>query len=268
MKFILVEKTKKDKFLSIFQLLKHSTQTIHFYFNEDRVYIQGMNSGHSCLFELFLEYEWFDYFEKENISLIVDINIFISILSIASDNQFLMIEFEKEKEDKLNISYIQNKEIITYLPQYKFQESSHYNKFFEITLMELEEDLLSIPELEYDAEMAICPKIWSEVLSQLALFADKINIKCNEEMIELKSLGEQGEMKIDIPIDNIQEYSINEGEEMDMLFNIQLLSKLSLTTKLTNSVNISFKKDFPLQIKYPFDKNILVFYVAFMVDND
>ena len=116
--------------------------------------------------------------------------------------------------------------------------------------------------------MLICPKIWNELLTQLSLFGDRIKIKCNEEIIELKCIGDQGEMKINIPIDNIQEYSINEGEEMEMLFNLHLLSKLTLTTKLTNSVSISFKKDYPLQIKYTFDNNILVFYVSFMIDND
>jgi len=267
MKIILIEKTKKDKLLSLFQLIKLSSQTIHFYFQETKLFIQGMNSSHSSLFEIYLEYEWFDYIEKEILSFTIDSNIFYSILAISSENQFLLLENAINNE-KLSISYINNKEIISYLPSYVFIESTHYNKYFEIHLIDIEYDVLNIPVLEYDAEMSICPKIWNELLTQLSLFADKIKIKCNEEEIELKSIGDQGEMKINIPIDNIQEYSITEGEEMEMLFHLNLLSKLSLTTKLTSSMSISFKKDYPLQIKYIFDKNVLVFYVSFMIDND
>lgn len=267
MKIILIEKQKKDKLLSLIQLIKLSSQAIHFYFEESRLFIQGMNNSHSSLFEIYLNYDWFDYIEKDIVSFTIDSSIFYSILSISSDNQFLLLEYILNN-DKLFISYINNKEIINYLPLYSFSESSHYNKYFEIVLIDIDYDILKIPLLEYDAEMSICPKIWNELLTQLSLFADKIKIKCNEEIIELKSIGEQGEMKIDISIDNIQEYSINEGEEVVMLFNLNLLSKLTLTTKLTNSMIISFKKEHPLQIKYIFDNNILVFYISFMIDND
>ena len=262
MKIILIEKTKKDKLLSLFQLIKLSSQAIHFYFQESRLFIQGMNSSHSSLFEIYLNYDWFDYIEKDIVSFTIDSSIFYSILSISSENQFLLYN------DKLFISYINNKEIINYLPSYLFTESTHYNKYFEIVLIDIEHDIIKIPLLEYDAEMTICPKIWNELLTQLSLFADRIKIKCNEEMIELKSIGEQGEMKIDISIDNIQEYSITEGEEMEMTFHLNLLSKLTLTTKLTNSLSISFKKEYPLQLKYVFDNNVLVFYISFMIDND
>jgi hypothetical protein len=267
MKIILIEKVKKDKLVSLFQLIKLSSQVIHFYFQESKLFIQGMNSSHSFLFEIYLNYEWFDYIEKDIVSFTIDSNIFYSILSISSENQFLLLEYILNN-DKLFISYINNKEIVNYLPSYTFTESIHYNKYFEIILIDIDYDILNIPVLDYDAEMSICPKIWSELLTQLSLFADKIKIKCNEEIIELKSIGDQGEMKIDIPIDNIQEYSINEGEEMEMLFNLHLLSKLSLTTKLTNSIIISFLKEYPLQVKYMFDNNILVFYISFMIENN
>jgi hypothetical protein len=45
MKIILIEKQKKDKLLSLFQLIKLSSQAIHFYFEDTRLFIQGMNSS-------------------------------------------------------------------------------------------------------------------------------------------------------------------------------------------------------------------------------
>jgi proliferating cell nuclear antigen len=267
MKFILIEKVKKDKFLTLFQLIKLSTQYIHFSFEEERIFIQGMNKSHSCLFEIYFDYDWFDYIEKDVISFSIESNIFSSILSISSENQFLIIEYILDNE-KLFLSYINNKEIISYIPNYTFTESTHYNKYFEIVLIEMEYETLDIPELEYDAEMCICPKIWNELLSQMSIFAEKIMIKCNEEQIELHSIGDQGEIKINIPIDNIQEYSINEGEEMNMCFSLNLLSKLSLSTKLSSSLYMNFKKNYPLQLKYIFDNNTLIFYISYMIEND
>jgi hypothetical protein len=267
MKFILIEKTKKDKFLSLFQLIKLSTQYLHFSFQEEQIFIQGMNKSHSCLFEIHFDYQWFDYIEKEILSFSIDSTIFSSILSISSENQFLLIEYI-ENNEKLFLSYINNKEIISYIPDYTFTESTHYNKYFEIVLVEFEYELLSIPNLDYDVELSICPKIWNELLTQMSIFADKIMIKCNEEQIELHSIGDQGTMKSNISIDNIQEYSINEGEEINMSFNLNLLLKLTLTTKLSSSICMNFKKDYPLQLKYIFDKNTLIFYISYMIDND
>ena len=262
-----MNKPKKDKWIAIFQLIKLSTQYIHFHFKENRIFVQGMNKSHSSLFELNIDYEWLDYIEKDTFFFSIESSIFCSILSIPSENQFILFEYIPNNE-KLFISFINNKEIKTYLPDSCCSESSLYNKFFEITLIEMEYDLLDIPVLEYDAEFSICPKIWGDLLSQMSIFSDKLHIKCNEDLIELKALGDQNEMKIDIPIQNIEEYSINEGEEITMMFHLSLLSKFCLTTKISNFISIHFKKEFPLQVKYIFDENELVFYISYMIDSD
>ena len=100
MKIILIEKTKKDKLLSLFQLIKLSSQAIHFYFQESRLFIQGMNSSHSSLFEIYLNYDWFDYIEKDIVSFTIDSSIFYSILSITSENQFLQAIFYRLFSDR------------------------------------------------------------------------------------------------------------------------------------------------------------------------
>ena len=56
MKFSIIDKVTKDKFIGIFQLLKNITSIISFIFKDDYIHIQGMDSGHICLFDINLPF--------------------------------------------------------------------------------------------------------------------------------------------------------------------------------------------------------------------
>ena len=57
------DKTKKDIFISLFQLLKSCSSVIAIYFNSDNMYIQGMDKAHVCLFDIKIFSNWFEKYE-------------------------------------------------------------------------------------------------------------------------------------------------------------------------------------------------------------
>ena len=52
MKITISDKKKKDLFISIFHLLKYSSNQINAMFTSDNLHIQGMDKSHVCLFDL------------------------------------------------------------------------------------------------------------------------------------------------------------------------------------------------------------------------
>jgi len=258
MKLSISEKSKKDIFVSLFQLLKSCSSMITMMFQEDHLYIQGMDSAHVCLFDLKIMYEWFSFFEKspEDASTIcVNSGILYNVLSFTQDKHCINIEYEGDPET-IKISLMVE------------DGAGDYNKFFKIPLTDCETDLLGIPEVEYDAEVSINSKKICELGSQLMVFGDIMNIKCTEEEFTLSSEGTNGTMEVNVPIDDLTEFSISEGEEIMLSYSLNYFYKMCLTTKLSTEIQLGICKEYPMRIKYDLGENsTLMFYIAPKIDD-
>lgn len=239
MKLKISEKHKKDIFLSIFNILKTCTSIITMIYKPDELYIQGMDKAHVCLFEVKLKSDWFYEYEQETTETIcVDSHMFYNILSIVEESQILTLHYEfEEQSDKLNINFTSD-------------NKSVFDKFFNIPLADVDSLLLEIPDVNYDAEFSIKAKKICDITCQLLLFGDIMKIKCDEEDMFISCEGVSGEMTVKISIDDLIEYSISEGETIDISYSLTYLSKMCMTTKLTNEIYFSVSSEYPLKIKY------------------
>ena len=255
MKFTVVEKKKKDQFISLFGLLKNCTNIINIMFNETDMYIQGMDKSHVCLFDIRILSDWFSSYEKhvgETTSICVDTHIIHNVLSMCQDHHTLMLQYDGMSEpDKLNIDLINN----------SISVKSDFNKYFKIPLSDLDSDILSVPETEYDAEFSINAKKMNEIMGQLLHFGDTINITCSEEQIVLGSDGVGGEMTVNIPIDDLTEYAIAEGDVIELSFSLQYIQKMCITHKLSSEIDFAISANYPMKIKYNLgnDSRVLFF---------
>jgi proliferating cell nuclear antigen PCNA len=260
MRLSIVNKAKKDVFLSLFQLLKNCASLVSIIFNEDHLYIQGMDKSHVCLFDIKIFSSWFSSYDFDNTCKIcVDTAIFCTILSINQEHHTIILHCEEESESAhLNIDMI-------------FGESKgeskkaigDFDKFFKIPLVELDADLLNIPDVDYDAEFSIPSKKICEIASQLLIFGETMNVKCSEEKIDLSSNNENGEMTVNIPIDDLSEFSISEGETIDLYYSLNYIQKMCLTTKLSSEIGFSISAEFPMRIKYDLGEDSTVsFFIA------
>jgi hypothetical protein len=79
----------------------------------------------------------------------------------------------------------------------------------------------------------------------------------------MNSNGDAGKLKVNIPIDDLNEYAIAEGEELDISYSLNHISKMCLSTKLSSSVEIFISTDYPMCFKYNLGDNSFVsFYIA------
>jgi proliferating cell nuclear antigen len=138
-----------------------------------------------------------------------------------------------------------------------------FNKHFKIPLADYEYDEMNIPVVEYDAEFSISSKKICEITSQMLSFGTDLNIKCSEERIDLVTDGIVGEMLVNIPIDDLNEYSIVEGDVIDLKYSLNYIAKMCLTNKLSSEVIFSISADSPMKINYDLgDDSSIVFYIA------
>lgn len=252
---------KSEIFSLIFQHLKAFTEHIVIMFEKDRVYFQSMDSSRISVFELFIPSTWFDKYvhsREGTFPVGVSSTFLYKVLNTREKSQETRIVFNSEEDDKMYIYFTS-------------EDKSVFDKRFELPLVDIDTDYMAIPDMESNADFSIPSINFANIINQLRLFGDTIDIECTEEKIELKSLSEgTGKMCVDIKIDELSEYSINEGESINLSFSLGMLHNICLYNKISKEVHIKLIKDFPMKIVYNLgDENTkLIFHLAPKMNED
>jgi proliferating cell nuclear antigen len=247
------DKKKKELFVSLFSVLKNCSSIINMNIFLEYIHIQGMDKSHICLFDTKINKKWFDKYEiKESIKISFDTVVFHSIISTKSDSQYLLIYINDSNSDIIHIDF-----------DSKETKKGEFKKSFKMNLIEYEYDEMSIPTVDYDAEFTLSSKLITDMFSQLNNFGDDIIINCSEENISLTTNGSVGEMKVDIPIDDLLSYSIVENEKIDLTYSLVYIYKMCITNKLSNEIEFSLGTQCPMKISYSLgDDSAVLFFIA------
>ena len=143
-------------------------------------------------------------------------------------------------------------------------DSKIYDMHFEIPLVDIETEVIDIPPIDYAAEFSLSSLNFANIVNQLRLFGDTMDIECSEERIQLYSHGiESGKMSVEINIDELTEFSINEGERLTISFGLNYLNHISAFHKLTKEIELKICDNYPLYAAYNFGEDARVkFYLA------
>jgi proliferating cell nuclear antigen PCNA len=253
MKFTIIDKKKKENFVSLFSVLKNCSSLINITFNSQIMHIQGMDKAHICLFDVKIHKNWFTSYDiVETIKVCFDSNFFYSIISTKSDNQDLIIFLSDDNLDILNIVF-DSKEV----------KKGEFKKTFKMNLTEYEYEEMNIPIVEYDAEFTLSSKLISDMFNQLNNFGDDIIIYCSEESVSLTTNGITGEMKVDITIDDLTNFCIIEDEKINLTYSLAYINKMCITNKLSNDIDFSLSSQYPMKISYNLgDDSSMTFFIA------
>lgn len=251
--FFISDKRKKDSFISIFHVLKNSSSQINLAVDKDTFHIQGMDKSHVCLFDLKLDSEWFNYYKVDKkYDLCFDTTLFHSIISTKGEEQSLLFYLEDTDSLFIELKNMENN-----------CKKSDYNKFFKLPLLEYEYEEMNIPTTEYDCEFTLPSKKVTDMLSQLSNFGDDLNIKCCEDCVKFTTIGNFVEMRVDIPDDDMNSYSIVENEEVNLTYSLLYISKMCITNKLSNEIDFCLSNECPMRINYSLgNDSSLTFYIA------
>ena len=255
MRFKIENKVKQDIFVALFQLLKNWNAHVTISFETNKLHIQAMDKSHVCLANININSIWFTEYEcLENTKLSVDSSSLSILMNFSLKHNSIEFKFDKNvNPDKLYINFIN---ILT-------DKKSGFDHFFELPLIDIEEDSLGIPDVDYDVEFTIETKKFVEVLAELNTFGSDLNIKCNETSLDLFASGELAKLKVNIPIDDLNEFAIADGEEFNLSFSLNHICKMCTSNKLGETINVSLSSEFPMSLKYNLgDNSLVVFYIA------
>jgi proliferating cell nuclear antigen len=265
MEFKIEDPLKIEIFTSIFQNIKYLTENICIHFTNDHMYVQTMDSSKISILEINIPHSWFDYYhyggdnnEDANNSLKISLNSIIlhKILSCREKNQTIHVQYNTDglNEDKLYVNMISDMVIDEELTGIKpFQT---YSRFFEIPLIDYDEDLMTIPNIDYEAEILLPSFHFATLIHQLKGFGDVLDIECNDKNIQfISKSNESGSMRVEVLMDELGGFSIIEDETITASFALQYLNIICAYSKLSKNVELKIHRNNPIQIEYLFGNN-------------
>jgi proliferating cell nuclear antigen PCNA len=163
--------------------------------------------------------------------------IFHKILSTRDKSQNIQIESDGDPD--------------TLTVRFKSSDSAVFDKTFEIPLIDIDSETMSIPAIEYQAEFSLPSINFNNLMNQLKMFGENMDVDCSEEQILLYSSSQDcGKMSVEIKIDDLNSFSIDEGESLSMSFSLTYLYNISQFYKISKEVELKFKRDYPVQLVY------------------
>jgi len=247
-------KAKLEVFVAIFQLLKSWSSFIGMRFEADGLHIQCMDKSHVCLANIDIHKKWFANYETAEICTIaLDTSQFAVLINYALKNDVLEMQYDESKNaDIVYINFLNNKD-----------NKESVNHYFELNLVEIEEETVGIPPVDYDVEFVMETKRFVEILSELNAFGSDVHMKCDENVVELYSNNDTTKLKICVPTDELDEYAINENQTLSLDFSLHHLFKMCTSLKLSKSVKVNLSNEYPLELAYDLgDESKVLFYVA------
>lgn len=248
---------KIEIFTTIFQTIKSIAEHIVIHFTEDRMFIQTMDSSKISVLEITILSSWFDFYscQQNNIKIGINTGILYKLLQSKEKSQTIHFEYNGDDDDggeSNNDKLFVNMEYINEI-EGDNKIKNVYNRYFEVPLINLENELMEIPDIEYEAEMSLPSVNFAILMHQLKGFGDILNIKCNESNIQFisKSL-ESGSMRVEIKMDELNEFSIIENENINVSFGLNYLNTISAYSKISKMVEIKIRRDYPIRIDYIF----------------
>lgn len=252
---------KAESFAGVFQHIKLFTEHINILFQEDKMFVQGMDGSRVSIFEIYLPATWFDKYELTtgaDVTLGINVNIFSRILATRDKTQMMRLQFQAN-DDKLYVDYV------------AVAAPNVYDKHFEMPLMEIDNEMMLIPESESQAEFSVPSTKFAVLVDQLKLFGDTIQFDCSEQQIQLSASSlDYGKMSVEIPIDDLTAFSINEGDEMSLTYSLVHLHNICLYSKMAPEIMVSMSNNFPIKMVFllPGEEAKIVFYLAPKISDD
>ena len=268
MKLSIENKPKLEMFVALFQLLKNWSSQLNLQFEPEQLYIQTMDKSHICLSNIVIKAAWFsEYFVEEATSIAVDTGSFATMMNYAVKHNKVDIIFNQA--DKLFINLTSGATVSgatvsgATVSASGTTTSTNFDHFFELPLMDAEQENLSIPTVDYDVEFSMDSKKFSDLISELMVFGPNLNIVCTEDLLEFNSSGDTGKLKVNIPIDSLNEFAISEGEKLDISYSLAHIGKMCLSSKLSGEIGVGISAEYPMSLKYSLGEDSSVaFFVA------
>lgn len=268
MEIVLRDPVKIETFTMIFQHVKLFTDHMNIFLEKERFFVQLMDKSHISIFEIYLPNTWFDEYtcnRESGFRIGIHSSIFFKVLGTCDKRQQqLQIQYHEDDSDKLFVNFTSTESNAT--SSNNGNGNKEFDKHFEIPLVDIDSETMHIPDIDYQAEFSLPSATFANMISQLKMFGDTLDITCSEEAIQMSAISsETGKMSVDIPINDLNSFAIEEGQQLNLSFSLMHLYNICMYSKLSKDIDIYITAEYPIKLVYRLfgsTDSQIVFYLA------
>lgn len=230
---------------NVFTAISHVMTDVNITVNGYGLSINGMDSAHVSMIELFLEKSDFLEWEIESEEIYgLNLKILCKILSVGKEDDTVCFNFNKDTIDLT----LQNKTRTIE---------------FEIKLFNIDMETLGSPDIDYITTMNLTPKRYNEILDELGVvMPDSLTIKVlSKNNLHVETDGELGKTKMELH--DAETIKIFSGEHVyQNRFAYHFMNRLKKLSDISDLLEISIGEDMPIKLVYRLTENSYVNYVV------
>jgi len=245
-------KNQTKTFGSLIQHLSGFTANIRITIYPDMCVIDAVNDSHTSLTKISLTKDWFSEYEVDTqFSVIVNTTILYKIVHVLDVNfpiKVLLSTCDLVVEGK----------------------SLHSDVTYTIPSLTIDIPTIDVPDnIDYAADISMNSKTFCNILDHLLIIGDTCSISIKEDSMIFVSDGDYGSTNINLTIDELNSYAVEENIDLQLSYHLKLLHIVSLFHKSSEIVDIHIGEDKPLMIQYNMNNNSFIrFMIAPKINDD
>lgn len=204
---------------------------VDFEFDEDGVEMKAMDPSHVALADFRLPASCFEEYDLDKpVKLGVDLTEMDKIISRANKDDEAIFEFNEE-ENQLKLEFIGDS-----------------TRRFSLPLLELEEEELSEPDLDFTATAKVFAGSIKEGLKDAALVGDNVRFELSNDKFMMKIESDTGSAEMELSKDDGGLQEIEAEEPSRAMYNIEYLEDMFKAASSNDVVEVKHGVDLPIQI--------------------
>lgn len=232
MKFQIKDAKKAMEWIELLKFIKNLSNHITIMCSPENMFIQLMDSAHVCLVDINIPSTWFYNYESENYTFSVLSTILVKVFGMYTMDS--LIEVFITNEDKINIHLI-----------HELQQ-----KLFAIPLMDIERDIMAIPEKQTNLDFVMKTRCFDKYLNELSMFGEDVIIECCDDKLFLESTNHEGNLKIEIKNETLEEFNVVENYSFKGGFCIKYIQYISKLSIIYPNIHLYLDEEQPLMITF------------------
>ncbi len=219
------------------KLLKSSIEAISNIIDEAGIIVsqqgmslRAMDPAHVAFIELEIRPDAFEeYSIDEELTLGLDLGRLNTILKRAGSGDKVTLYLEDESVLKIEIKNTSTRR-------------------FELPLIEISEEEIRLPQLEFPAVVELDPKSLIEGIKDAEIVSDNIIFKADSENFYISAKGDLGNVEVKVSKEDTIDFNVS--EECRSMFSIEYLKDMMKASDIARSVRLYLGTDIPLKMEF------------------
>lgn len=240
--YILELKTfQATTFKQVVDALKEILVDVNFEFDKDGLKILAMNTSHVVLIFAKMEADKFEFYKCSK-QKYVGLNMLKlhQIIKTISNNDTLTLFIEEDDPNKLGIQ-IENPD-------------KNFKSIYKLSMLDIDVLSFDIPDIEFHTTINMPSTYFQKIIRDMHNIAEIIEIRSQNDYLELRCKGEFCTQKTVIGTDNNKTVSIkhdpSNSEIIQGIFSLKYIAIFTKCTNLCPNVEIYLKHEYPIIMCY------------------